>query len=56
MSLNPATRATAAAAPKEKKVFVAAKTAAQLQVELDAANSRIKDLEARLAAAGLDSA
>jgi coronin-1B/1C/6 len=56
MSLNPATRATAAAAPKEKKVFVAAKTAAQLQAELDAANARIKDLEARLAAAGLDSA
>jgi len=31
------------------------KTAAQLQTELDAANARIADLEARLAAAGLSS-
>lgn len=55
MSLNPALRSSAAAAtPVEKKVFTAAKTAAVLQVELDQANARIKDLEARLAAAGLD--
>jgi hypothetical protein len=35
-------------------VFVAPKTAAALQVELDAAEKRIKELEARLAAAGLE--
>jgi coronin-1B/1C/6 len=57
MSMNPSLRATqAASTPKEKKVFVAAKTAAQLQEELDAANARIKVLEERLAAAGLDTA
>uniref|UniRef100_A0A7S3H1X9 Coronin n=1 Tax=Spumella elongata TaxID=89044 RepID=A0A7S3H1X9_9STRA len=55
MSLNPALRGSAVAASvSEKKVFVAAKTAAQLQIELDQANARIKDLEARLAAAGLE--
>ncbi len=54
MSLNPALRSTAAAAaPTEKKVFVAAKTAAALQIELDQANARIKELEDKLAAAGL---
>ena len=56
MSLNPALRATVekkASAVGEKKVFVAAKTAAVLQAELDVANARIKELEARLAAAGL---
>jgi hypothetical protein len=35
------------------KSFVPAKSAAVLQAELDAANARIKELEARLAAAGL---
>jgi coronin-1B/1C/6 len=67
MSLNPSTsgkvggggaggsagsgKAAAAARP-----FTAVKTAAQLQSELDAANARIKELEARLAAAGLSTA
>eukprot|EP00286_Rhodomonas_abbreviata_P029053 CAMPEP_0181292954 /NCGR_PEP_ID=MMETSP1101-20121128/2797_1 /TAXON_ID=46948 /ORGANISM="Rhodomonas abbreviata, Strain Caron Lab Isolate" /LENGTH=442 /DNA_ID=CAMNT_0023397489 /DNA_START=73 /DNA_END=1401 /DNA_ORIENTATION=+ len=51
MSLDPATRSTQKAG--EKKVFVAAKSAAVLQTELDQANQRIKDLEARLQAAGL---
>lgn len=56
MSLNPALRSSAAAStPMEKKVFTAAKSAAVLQAELDQANARIKELEARLAAAGLDS-
>lgn len=55
MSLSPEQRSQATT-PKEKKVFVAAKTAAQLQTELDAANARIKQLEERLAAAGLNSA
>jgi coronin-1B/1C/6 len=56
MSLNPSQRGSQLNTPREKKVFVAAKTAAQLQVELDAANARIQDLEARLQAAGLDTA
>lgn len=54
MSLNPSARNTAASTPREKKAFVVAKTAAQLQIELDEANARISALEARLAAAGLD--
>jgi len=56
MSLDPAVRGNEPTTPKEKKVFVAAKTQAQLQTELDEANERIKVLEARLAAAGLDTA
>jgi coronin-1B/1C/6 len=54
MSLNPALGGSQTiAAPKE---FVAVKSPAVLQAELDAANARIKDLEARLAAAGLSTA
>lgn len=51
MSLNPADRAGGS---QTKKAFVAAKTPAVLQQELDAANARIADLVARLEAAGLD--
>jgi len=53
MSLDPATRATQVATG-EKKIFVAAKSATVLQTELDTANARISELEARLAAAGLN--
>jgi coronin-1B/1C/6 len=49
MSLNPANKS----AGGEKKAFVAAKSAAVLQAELDAANARIAELVARLEAAGL---
>jgi coronin-1B/1C/6 len=57
VSLNPALRgaagagaSSAAAAPK---AFVAAKTPAVLQAELDKANARIAELEAKLKAAGI---
>lgn len=51
MSLNPHNAGAAkTTAPKE---FVAVKSVAQLNHELDAAHARIKELEARLAAAGL---
>lgn len=54
MAMNPTLRATAAAAsPVEKKVFHAVKSSSQLLTELDIANARIKELEDRLAAAGL---
>jgi coronin-1B/1C/6 len=53
MSLNPAVRGSAAAAPVEKKVFAAVKSPAVLQAELDKANARIAELEGLLAAAGL---
>lgn len=52
MSLNPALKPAGGGAGK-KKEFVAAKSAAVLQAELDAANARIKELEDRLAKAGL---
>lgn len=50
MSLNPANRK---AGGEVKKAFVAAKSAAVLQAELDEAHARIAELEARLRAAGL---
>jgi coronin-1B/1C/6 len=50
MSLNPSNRA---AGGEVKKAFVAAKSPAVLQAELDAAHARIAELEARLQAAGL---
>lgn len=53
MSLNPSQRGSAVVAKKE---FAAVKSPAVLQQELDKANARIAELEARLAAAGLDSA
>jgi coronin-1B/1C/6 len=53
MSLDPFLRASESA---KKKVFVAAKSATILQMELDAANCRILELEGRLAAAGLSTA
>lgn len=52
MSLNPSERG-AVGAVEVKKAFVAAKSPAVLQGELDAANSRIAELVARLEAAGL---
>lgn len=52
MSLNPALKPAGGGAPTTKK-FVAAKSAAVLQQELDVANARIKELEEKLAAAGL---
>lgn len=56
-SLNPslmkAGSVTAAAVAAPTKAFTPLKTPAVLQAELDAANARIKVLEARLAAAGL---
>lgn len=51
MSLNPAN--SGATRPSVAKEFVAPKTAAVLQQELNAANERIKVLEARLTEAGL---
>lgn len=50
MSLDPAQRPASGATAK---AFVAAKSAAVLQKELDEANARIAELEAKLAAAGL---
>lgn len=55
MSLNPALRGSQPAAAKAV-AFVPQKTAAQLKTELEVAEARIKVLEERLAAAGLDSA
>ena len=55
MSLNPAARGSSPAVAKATS-FVPQKTAAQLKVELEAAEKRIKDLEERLAAAGLSTA
>ena len=52
VSLDPSKRGTASASPAPR-AFTAAKTAHQLQQELDAANARIAELEAKLAAAGL---
>jgi coronin-1B/1C/6 len=52
MSLNPAISGGAKAGTPAK-AFVPSKTAAQLQAELDAANKKIAELEAKLAAAGL---
>jgi coronin-1B/1C/6 len=52
VSLDPAKRGkTTSSAPA--KAFVAVKSAAALQVELDAAHAKIAQLEAKLAAAGL---
>jgi hypothetical protein len=48
--LNPADRG---AGGQVKKEFVAAKSPAVLQAELDTANARIAELVARLEAAGL---
>jgi coronin-1B/1C/6 len=55
ISLNPRAPAGGASggAAKAAATFVRPKTAAQLQVELDAANARIKELEEKLAAAGI---
>lgn len=55
MSLNPAVRGTQPTVAS-KTAFVPQKTAAQLKAELETAEARIKVLEARLAAAGLDTA
>lgn len=55
-SLNPSSRsgsARSSAPTAAPKAFVPAKSAAMLQVELDAALAKIKELEAKLAAAGL---
>lgn len=54
MPLNPALKPAGGGAPTAKK-FVAAKSAAVLQQELDTANARIKELEEKLAAAGISS-
>lgn len=51
VSLDPAKSPKGAA--QATKTFVAVKTAAQLQTELDAANAKIAELEAKLAAAGI---
>jgi len=52
VSLDPSKApAGAAAAPK---AFVAVKSAHQLQIELDAANAKIAELETKLAAAGIN--
>jgi coronin-1B/1C/6 len=59
MSLNPSAKGAASSgggSGAPVKAFVPAKSAAVLQAELDAANKRIKDLEERLAAAGLSTA
>ena len=54
MSLNVALGSAAVKTTTAPKAFVAVKSPVVLQAELDKANQRIKDLEARLAAAGLD--
>lgn len=51
MSLNPAVRGTAVVAVA--KTFVAQKTPTQLNAELEKANARIAELEAKLKAAGI---
>lgn len=51
VSLDPAKSSDAAASAP--KAFVPMKSAAALQAELDVANAKIKELEAKLAAAGL---
>jgi coronin-1B/1C/6 len=54
MSLNPAAGGrVSSSAPAAPRAFVAAKSAAVLQQELDAALARITQLEALLAAAGI---
>lgn len=53
MSLNPAVARKSSSKNLAPVVRVAAKTTSQLQAELDVANAKIKELEERLAAAGL---
>ncbi len=59
VSLNPHAKGSTSAATSSTttpKAFTSGKTAHSLQLELDLANLRIQALEARLAAAGLDTA
>jgi hypothetical protein len=56
MSLNPADGGVKISSSAATPSFSAPRTIQVVQAELDAANARIKELESRLAAAGLSTA